>query len=126
MRNRARTDKNPPQHQTLAIAHGTTAVSLLVLLGAIAGGIVTGDTPLLLLAPALLPLLIFVPTVWRADPRGLAALCFVCLLYFTVIMTRLFAPDTSGFDVAAMVAVVILFLAAMLCSRWRRARLDIR
>jgi len=43
-----------------------------------------------------------------------------------VIMTRLFAPDTSGFDVAAMVAVVILFLAAMLCSRWRRARLDIR
>lgn len=117
---------NPPQPQTLAIAHGTTAVSLLVLLGAIAGGIVTGDTPLLLLAPALLPLLIFVPTVWRADPRGLAALCFVCLLYFTVIMTRLFAPDTSAFDVAAMVAVVILFLAAMLCSRWRRARLDIR
>lgn len=123
MKQRAATGRRPPQAKTVAAAHGVTAASLLTLLGAIAAGILTGGTSPLLLVPALLPLLIFVPAVWRAEPRGLAALCFVCLLYFCVITTRLFLPDVVAPDVVAMVAVVILFVAAMLCSRWRRAQL---
>jgi uncharacterized membrane protein len=92
-------------------------------MAALAGGILGGDTPPLLLIPALLPLLIFVPAVCRGSPRGLAALCFVCLLYFCVIMTRLFAPDAAPFDGLALLAVVALFISAMLGSRWRRREL---
>ncbi len=118
-----RAAKRPPRARTVAIAQGVTAACLLALLGSLAAGILGGDTSPLLLLPALLPLAIFVPAVYRADPRGLAALCFVCLLYFCVIMTRLFAPDASALDGVAMAAVVMLFVAAMLCSRWRRAQL---
>lgn len=118
-----RAAKGPPRARTIAIAHGVAAASLLALVGALIAGILGGDTPRLLLIPALVPLAIFAPAVYRADPRGLAALCFVCLLYFCVIMTRLFAPDASALDGVAMAAVVILFVAAMLCSRWRRAQL---
>jgi len=104
----------------IAVARAVTAASLASLAAAITAGILSGDTPALLLIPALLPLLIFVPAVYRARPRGLALLCFVCLLYFCVIVTRLFAPDADLFDAAALIAVVTLFIAAMLCSRWRR------
>lgn len=104
----------------IAVARAVTAASLASLAAAITTGILSGDTPALLLIPALLPLLIFVPAVYRARPRGLALLCFVCLLYFCVIVTRLFAPDADLFDAAALIAVVTLFIAAMLCSRWRR------
>ncbi len=102
------------------VAHGVAAASFALLVGAISAGILSGDTPALLLAPALLPLLIFLPALYRAQPRGLAALCFVSLLYFCVIVTQLFAPDASLFDVAALIGVVFLFVAAMLCSRWQR------
>lgn len=106
----------------IAVARAVTAASLASLAAAITAGILSGDTPALLLLPALLPLLIFVPAVYRARPRGLALLCFVCLLYFCVIVTRLFAPDADLFDAAALIAVVTLFIAAMLCSRWRRSQ----
>lgn len=123
MKPRARKPRRPPHPATVTIVRGITLASLLTLLGALAAGILTGGTPPLLLVPALLPLLIFAPTVYRAEPRGLAALCFVCLLYFCVIMTRLFAPDADIWDALAMGAVVILFVAAMLYSRWRRTQL---
>jgi uncharacterized membrane protein len=106
----------------IAVARAVTAASLASLAAAITAGILSGDTPALLLMPALLPLLIFVPAVYHARPRGLAFLCFVCLLYFCVIVTRLFAPDADLFDAAALIAVITLFIAAMLCSRWRRNR----
>ena len=88
------------------VAHGVAAASFALLVGAISAGILSGDTPALLLAPALLPLLIFLPALYRAQPRGLAALCFVSLLYFCVIVTQLFAPDASLFDVAALIGVM--------------------
>ncbi len=108
----------------IAVARAVTAGSLASLAAALAAGILSGDTPAILLVPALLPLLIFVPAVYRASPRGLAFLCFVCLIYFCVIVTRLFAPDADLFDAAALIGVVTLFIAAMLCSRWRRRQPD--
>lgn len=119
----AASDRSGPVAR-VAIARAVAAASLAALAAAVTAGILSGDTPVLLLIPALLPLLLFVPAVYRARPRGLALLCFVCLLYFCVIVTRLFAPDADLFDAAALIAVVTLFIAAMLCSRWRRNQPD--
>lgn len=104
-------------------ARWLTLGSLALLIGAIAGRMLSGTTSPLMLLPALLPLLIFIPGAWRSDPRSLALLCFVCLLYFCVLTVRLFAPDRTAFDVAAMIAVVTLFVAAMLFTRWRKQQL---
>lgn len=78
-------------------------------------------TPMLLIVLVLLPLLLFLPGLLRRNPRSFAYLCFVALLYFTVIVTNLFKPDRALADVISLVAVVILFIAAMLCSRWHQA-----
>ena len=109
--------------QRVTVARQLTLGSLGLLIGAIAGRMLSGSTSPLMLLPALLPLLIFIPGAWRSDPRSLALLCFVCLLYFCVITVRLFAPDRTAFDVIAMIAVVTLFVAAMLFTRWRKQQL---
>lgn len=109
--------------QRVTVARQLTLGSLGLLIGAIAGRMLSGSTSPLMLLPALLPLLIFIPGAWRSDPRSLALLCFVCLLYFCVITVRLFAPDRTAFDAIAMIAVVTLFVAAMLFTRWRKQQL---
>lgn len=109
--------------QRVTVARQLTLGSLGLLIGAIAGRMLSGSTSPLMLLPALLPLLIFIPGAWRGDPRSLALLCFVCLLYFCVVTVRLFAPDRTAFDVIAMLAVVTLFVAAMLFTRWRKQQL---
>lgn len=76
------------------------------------------DTPPVLLVLVLPPLLLFAPGMYRRDHRSFSYLCFVALLYFVVIVTNLFNPDRSWLDAIALVAVVMLFVAAMLCSRW--------
>ena len=109
--------------QRVTVARQLTLGSLGLLIGAIAGRMLSGSTSPLMLLPALLPLLIFIPGAWRSNPRSLALLCFVCLLYFCVITVRLFAPDRTAFDAIAMIAVVTLFVAAMLFTRWRTQQL---
>ena len=109
--------------QRVTVARQLTLGSLGLLIGAIAGRMLSGSTSPLMLLPALLPLLIFIPGAWRSNPRSLALLCFVCLLYFCVITVRLFAPDRTAFDAIAMIAVVTLFVAAMLFTRWRKQHL---
>lgn len=109
--------------QRVTATRWLTLGSLALLIGAIAGRMLSGTTSPLMLLPALLPLLIFIPGAWRRDPRSLALLCFVCLLYFCVLTVRLFAPDRTVFDIAAMIAVVTLFVAAMLFTRWRKQQL---
>ena len=109
--------------QRVAVVRPLTLGSLTLLIGAIAARMLSGSTSPLMLLPALLPLLIFIPGAWRGHPRSLALLCFVCLLYFCVLTVRLFAPDRTAFDVVAMVAVVTLFVAAMMFTRWRKQQL---
>lgn len=109
--------------QRVTVARQLTLGSLALLSGAIAARMLSGTTSPLMLLPALLPLLIFIPGAWRGHPRSVALLCFVCLLYFCVITVRLFAPDRTAFDVVAMVAVVTLFVTAMMFTRWRKQQL---
>jgi uncharacterized membrane protein len=50
-------------------------------------------------------------------------LCFVCLLYFIALVERLFALPGNALAIIGTVAVVTLFVAAMLYVRWRAREL---
>ena len=71
----------------------------------------------------LLPLLIFLPGLLRDRLRSYIWLCFVSLLYFVALVERLFAMPGSPLAVTGMVAVVTLFVAAMMYVRWRAREL---
>ena len=55
--------------------------------------------------------------------RSYIWLCFVCLGYFMILVQRIFAQPDSLLVVIGLVAVVILFTAAMLYVRWRAREL---
>ena len=71
----------------------------------------------------LLPLLIFLPGMLRDNLRSYIWLCFVSLMYFVALVERLFALPGNLPAVAGMVAVVTLFVSAMMYVRWRAREL---
>jgi uncharacterized membrane protein len=71
----------------------------------------------------LLPLLIFLPGMLKDNLRSFIWLCFVCLLYFIALVERLFAEPGSWLAITGTVAVVVLFIAAMMYVRWRAREL---
>lgn len=71
----------------------------------------------------LLPLLIFLPGMLKGNLRSFIWLCFVSLLYFIALVERLFALPGNPQAVTGMVAVVTLFIAAMMYVRWRAREL---
>lgn len=71
----------------------------------------------------LLPLLLFLPGMRKDNLRSYIWLCFVCLGYFLILVQRVFAQPHSLLVVGGLVAVVILFIAAMLYVRWRAREL---
>ena len=66
-----------------------------------------------------LPLLIFLPGMLQDRLRSYIWLCFVCLLYFMRLVVSVFAEPDSVVAIVGMVAVVTLFIAAMMYVRWR-------
>lgn len=71
----------------------------------------------------LLPLMIFLPGMMKDNLRSYIWLCFVCLGYFIILVQRLFAQPGSLLPIIGMVAVVVLFTAAMFYVRWRAREL---
>jgi uncharacterized membrane protein len=71
----------------------------------------------------LLPLLMFLPGMLRDNLRSYIWLCFICLGYFLVLVQRVFAQPDSLLVISGLVAVVVLFNAAMLYVRWRAREL---
>ena len=71
----------------------------------------------------LLPLLLFLPGMWRDNLRSFIWVSFVSLGYFVVLVQRLFAQPGSYYATSATVAVVVLFTATMLYVRWRAREL---
>jgi len=67
----------------------------------------------------LVPLLLFLPGMLRDNLRSFIWLCFICLMYFIVLVERLFAQPGSSLAMIGMTAVVALFVAAMMYVRWR-------
>ncbi len=77
------------------------------------------QAPWIIWLAVLLPLLIFIPGMMRDNLRSYIWLCFVLLLYFMRLVVTLFANPTGPLGIVGMIAVVILFIAAMLYVRWR-------
>jgi len=72
----------------------------------------------------LLPLMLFVPGMLRDKPRSFIWLCFVSLLYFIAMVERIFAQPDSALAATGLVAVILLFISAMLYARWRSVELS--
>ncbi len=114
--------KTLPVSRLVSVARIVTRLSYGILLTAlIVGGIKSGTAPVLVVIAAA-PLALFAPGMLRDNPRTLVLLCFVALIYFTAIVANLFEPDRTFYDVIAVVAVAVLFIAAMLSSRWLQQR----
>jgi uncharacterized membrane protein len=71
----------------------------------------------------LFPLLIFLPGMLKDNLRSFIWVCFVCCGYFLVLVQRVFAQPDSVLVISGLVAVVVLFIAAMLYVRWRAREL---
>ena len=74
----------------------------------------------------LLPLLLFLPGMLNDNLRSFIWLCFVCLGYFLILVQRVFAQPDSLLVIGGLIAVVILFIAAMLYVRWRARELRLQ
>ena len=70
-----------------------------------------------------LPLLLFLPGMLKDNLRSFIWLCFVCLGYFLILVQRIFAQPDSLLVIGGLVAVVVLFIAAMMYVRWRAREL---
>ncbi|MEZ5503166.1 MAG: DUF2069 domain-containing protein [Halioglobus sp.] len=73
----------------------------------------------------LLPLLMFLPGMLRDNLRSFIWLCFICLGYFLILVQRIFAQPDNALVITGLVAVVVLFTAAMLYVRWRARELRV-
>ena len=67
----------------------------------------------------IVPLLAFLPVVWRGYPRGHAWLCFVLLLYFMEAVLAAFNPMTRWLGLVESALLVTLFTGAMMFARWQ-------
>ena len=81
------------------------------------------QVPWIIVLGKILPLVIFIPGLIMDNLRSYIWLCFVSLLYFLVLVERLFAEPGNILAMFGMVAVVTLFISAMLYVRWRAREL---
>jgi uncharacterized membrane protein len=66
-----------------------------------------------------IPLLIFLPGLWRGGITTYAWLCFVVLIYFAAAVTRLFLPQWGALDTINLALTVAMFVFALMFIRWR-------
>jgi uncharacterized membrane protein len=97
--------------------------SLTTLLGLQMVESIVQQPPAVVWVMRVLPLLVFVPGLWKDNLRSYIWLCFVCLLYFMVLVLRLFAEPGNGLLALAMLSLVSLFVSSMLYVRWRAREL---
>lgn len=74
-------------------------------------------TSIIFILPCL-TLLICVPGMWQHQHRTYNWICFVILLHFTVAVTHVMSPLIDVFDVLQLIFSSVLFLSAMMTSRW--------
>ena len=98
-------------------------ISYALLFAAQALEIWTRNAPWIIWLAVLLPLAIFLPGMLKDNLRSFIWLCFVLLLYFMRLVVSLFEHPTAPLSVIGMLAVVVLFISAMLYVRWRAQEL---
>jgi uncharacterized membrane protein len=83
----------------------------------------TGQAPWIIWLALLLPLVIFLPGMFRENLRSYIWLCFVSLLYFMRLVESLFENPRDALSIVGMVAVCTIFCSAMMYVRWRAKEL---
>lgn len=101
-------------------ARWTTLISYALLITTLTTNSVIRSQPLVILLATVIPLLIFVPGLFKEHYKSLSLLCFVTLLYFIVAISNVFANNRTWMDIVEVVLIVILFNACMLFSRWKQ------
>lgn len=74
----------------------------------------------------LLPLMLFIPGMLRDNPRTLIWICFVTLMYFAVSVDNLAGPAPNTLDLIESLLCVVLFVAAMMFSRWKQQQINLQ
>lgn len=69
------------------------------------------------------PLLVFLPGLARGAWKTYMWLCFALMIYFCMTVTELFGPHKELTDALELVAISVVFVAAMFYGRWRRQEL---
>ncbi|MGI9286264.1 MAG: DUF2069 domain-containing protein [Pseudomonadales bacterium] len=82
------------------------------------------DTRLVIFVLQSLPFLALLPGLLQRRWRSYAWLCFIVLLYFMNAVLALFSPERQPVDWLVLLAVVSVFMAAMMFIRWRRVELE--
>ncbi|MBB3047396.1 putative membrane protein [Litorivivens lipolytica] len=67
----------------------------------------------------IVPLLVFVPGMLKRNPRSLAWLCFVILMYFMIAVTEAMSPLRLWINHIEVALSVVIFLSAMMTIRWQ-------
>ena len=101
------------------LARFAVFLSLVLLVSAQALDSWVRQAPAVIWALRIVPLLIFMPGLFRDRARTYIWLCFVILLYFLSVVLRLFYNPADPVAWTAMVSIVTCFIAAMLYARWR-------
>lgn len=66
----------------------------------------------------LVPLLILIPGLRQRNPRTYIWLCFVLLAYFIKGVDGIVSPSRAWIDYVILSVSVVLFITAMVASRW--------
>lgn len=74
-------------------------------------------------AVQLIPLLLVLPGLKAGNPRSYIWLCFLLLLYFIKGVDGVISPSRAWIDYVVLSVSVLLFISAMLTSRWLQQHL---
>lgn len=102
-------------------------VSYVLYLALIAGWVFlfreSFDNPLVVLILQWIPLLIFLPGMLKGNPRNLAVLCFVALIYFCgSVMNSVLSGPKGLYALVETIVVSVLFISAMMYARYKGRR----
>jgi uncharacterized membrane protein len=112
-------DDAPILYRKLSIARALALASYVALLLLFTStNIIRADGGLTLWLLQCVPLLIFAPGLRQQRYRTYSWLCFVILLYFTWSVTNVMSPLSFWRDWLVVILSVVLFISAMLASRW--------
>lgn len=71
----------------------------------------------------MIPLLIFIPGLYKKSERTATWLSYVSMLYFIFAVLLIFTPGAFYYGWAMSASTLLLFLFSMLYTRWRKAEL---
>ncbi len=68
----------------------------------------------------LLPLLVFLPGIFKNLRRHIAGFCYVLLIYFVGIGANMFVQQTAVYTWSSLVLIIGLYTSGMMHVRWTR------